>query len=404
MMGVLRLFYQSDGSNKYTYFPDGSILFAEDPDGIRLYEIETGSYREGGVIGLPYVEKVDIQNGKDDIMTPVYHIENSDGYGTIRPRMSELGISYDTTPANDYIDKYMTDDEKAQFNCYHEGVLMEFDDYIKEVRAYIGLLKEADVSTTVIPGKDIIADNGLIAEKLNELFSQESSDPPPTTSESALAENQSVISLIKAGMKSVEFGPYTWKVLAVEGNKALLITEDIVELREYNTENVDIAWEDWITWEDCTLRKYLNGTFYNKFSAAEKGVILETPLANNDNPWFGTDGGNSTKDNVFLLSLEEVVKYFGDSGKLGNRPGNDNDYWRFTDSYDSSRIATFTGTGSYDGTKYEDEPWRWWLRSPGSYGSLAASVFGGGSVSVYGRGVLHLDGGVRPALYINLAP
>ena len=42
-------------------------------------------------------------------------------------------------------------------------------------------------------------------------------------------------------------------------------------------------------------------------------------MENKDNQWQGTKGGNTTADKVFLLSLEEVVKCFGDSGDLKNK-------------------------------------------------------------------------------------
>jgi len=59
------------------------------------------------------------------------------------------------------------------------------------------------------------------------------------------------------------FDGYKWRVLDVQANKALILTEDIIEQRTYNTQHTDI------TWETCALRKYLNGEFLQNFTQEE---------------------------------------------------------------------------------------------------------------------------------------
>jgi len=104
-------------------------------------------------------------------------------------------------------------------------------------------------------------------------------------------------------------------VLKTYSNRALLITENIIERRPYNDKYVDTSWEN------CALRKYFNGELYDSFSKEEEALIAETSISNNNNPWYGTIGGRDTKDKMFLLSIEEVIYYFGDSGDLKNRKG-----------------------------------------------------------------------------------
>ncbi len=56
-----------------------------------------------------------------------------------------------------------------------------------------------------------------------------------------------------------------WIVLDKEDEKALLLTKESVGERAYHVE-----WTD-ITWEDCTLREWLNEEFYHdSFTEAEK--------------------------------------------------------------------------------------------------------------------------------------
>jgi len=94
---------------------------------------------------------------------------------------------------------------------------------------------------------------------------------------------------ILPGANPVKLGVYEWRVLEVKDGKALLITENIIELRKYHSTNTSI------TWETCDLRKYLNGEFYNNtFSEEEKKQIAEITVKNDDNPKRGTPGGNDT--------------------------------------------------------------------------------------------------------------
>lgn len=186
---------------------------------------------------------------------------------------------------------------------------------------------------------------------------------------------------------SITIGQYAWQVLAVEDcRRALLITQDILELRWYHTKFEDI------TWANCALRHYLNETIYTAFSQGEKARIMETTNRNDNNPWFNTQGGQDTTDHLFLLSLEEVCQYFGDSiTNLRNKGGQT---WAIDDDNNSKRQARYGGD------------FHWWrLRSPGYYGRTGASIDKHGHVYVRGNGVFGSPrdgGGVRPALWLNL--
>ena len=198
----------------------------------------------------------------------------------------------------------------------------------------------------------------------------------------------------------ISFGDYDWRVLDIQNNTALIITEDIVELRAYHNKLGDI------TWADCELRKYLNGEFLNNFTEEDNSKIIPTTVANLDNPWFGTIGGDDTFDKIFLLSIEEVVcKYFGDSSKNLQIPNGKYKYW-FTrkDVNNDKRTSAYCG-----------HIWWWWLRSPGRKQVKAVYVHGDGNIGIQGNnalkcnlsGVYHpvnndVRGGVRPALWLKL--
>lgn len=114
---------------------------------------------------------------------------------------------------------------------------------------------------------------------------------------------------MQAGEK-ILFGDFEWNVLDIQGDRALLITEYIIEQRSYN----DVYKET--TWADCSMRQYLNGEFYDRFTEADKLRICSVTNKNFDNQWYKTNGGEDTQDHIFLLSMEEIVcQYFGDSSE-----------------------------------------------------------------------------------------
>ena len=99
--------------------------------------------------------------------------------------------------------------------------------------------------------------------------------------------------------------PIEWLVLESDRETALLISRYALDCKPYNTEFVDT------TWEQCTLRGWLNNAFYNRaFSTEEKQYILQSDVSADKNPEYSTNPGNATKDNVFLLSIVEANKYF----------------------------------------------------------------------------------------------
>ena len=200
---------------------------------------------------------------------------------------------------------------------------------------------------------------------------------------------------MQAGDK-ISFGSYEWRVLEVKNNTALIITEYIIEQRAYHN-----AYKD-ITWADCSLRKYLNSEFYDRFSAAEKSRIIPVLNKNPDNQWYGTKGGRDTQDSIFLLSIEETVcRYFGDSSSKLYSPGKNQRYWfERKDKNNSKRIARLESR--------KEGSWWWWLRSPGRVSIKAVYIHGDGNIGIQGNNILkgnisdgECKGGLRPALWLK---
>ena len=191
--------------------------------------------------------------------------------------------------------------------------------------------------------------------------------------------------ILEGKTRHLKFGDYTWRVLDIQGDKALIITEGLIAKLQYHDSFTEI------TWENCALRRYLNGDFLEMFSDNQQAMILETRVSNPDNLWFGTNGGNDTRDKVFLLSLEEADELFGNSGKYRDKV-----------SYND---VDFSSPGNKDrAVMYAADRWTtWWLRSPGREDSNAATIHPEGHVKVSGLSVSTLNG-VRPALWLSLEP
>jgi hypothetical protein len=174
-----------------------------------------------------------------------------------------------------------------------------------------------------------------------------------------------------------------WQILEKQDNKILIISKYALDCQQYNTEKTDV------TWETCTLRSWLNSTFIdNAFSEAEQSMIADTKVTADKNPNYSTNPGNDTTDKIFLLSINEVNKYFttNESRKCVPTAYAIEQGAYTSDSYTSGGKATC---------------W-WWLRSPGSSQDFASIVNCGGSVYFRGNCVGYSYVCVRPALWINL--
>ncbi len=172
--------------------------------------------------------------------------------------------------------------------------------------------------------------------------------------------------------------PIKWRVLSVDGNDAFLLADQNLDAKPYNEEDTDV------TWATCTLRTWLNGTFLNTaFTSAEQTAIKNTTVVNEDNPYYGTEGGVNTIDKVYLLSIAEASNTaYGFNGEFR------------TES--ETREAKSTAYAKWQGP--------WWLRSPGGSSEGASAVnFGTGYGPNAGYCVFVAYGLVRPVLHLNLS-
>ena len=194
-----------------------------------------------------------------------------------------------------------------------------------------------------------------------------------------------------------------WKVLVKEEGRMLLISEFGLDAKPYNN-----SWKN-ITWEKCTLRNWLNNEFYNAaFSAEEKSMIRTTIVENEDNPRSEAKGGNNTKDKLFILSLDEAIKYFKLEAKTNVAfTYYENDlacckptkYAVEQGALDYSWEGAF-GIDSEQGKEYMGNC-SWWLRTPGSSMDCMLDVYANGCVTPGASSVNDDSHAVRPALWVS---
>ena len=184
--------------------------------------------------------------------------------------------------------------------------------------------------------------------------------------------------------------PIKWRVLSVHGNDAFLLADQNLDAKPYNEKYTDV------TWATCTLRTWLNDTFLNTaFTSAEQAAIKNTTVVNDDNPYYGTEGGENTTDKVYLLSIAETSNTaYGFNGEF-NTSSN-------TREAKNTAYAKERGAWTSTSTEYEGNGW-WWLRSPGGGSSSASNVNMFGYGTGLGGDVDYGYGAVRPALHLNLS-
>lgn len=200
-----------------------------------------------------------------------------------------------------------------------------------------------------------------------------------------------IVTLEKAKVGSrVEFGAYeqdgdsengrealVWKVVETDGDKLLLVAENILDMQKFYAVRSDTSWKA------GTIRKWLNSTFMNgAFSEQELTKLLDTEVKTASNPETGVEGGETTTDKLFILSVDEILKYFPEQ----------NDRCATATAFAASRgvsVDPIYGTSGY------------WTRTMGEDMQTVAYVYYYGGINYNGIMARTDYLGVRPAMWIT---
>ncbi len=226
-----------------------------------------------------------------------------------------------------------------------------------------------------------------------------------------------------------------WYVLDREDDKLLLLSLYALDAMPFSDEL-----NKWDAWENSSVRKWLNGEFYDTaFTEAQQASIVKTFLTNEYNYYYDkpankygvsydTDPGIDTYDNVFLLSTEQVLNlfnikngYYSDSGKI-LWSGSSNPVFKCLGTEYAFRRGLLLSTTNNidDAVQYQIE-WNskdyknffepnvacyWWLRSVGRNNKGTSNYISEidcmGYISLSGQSPLFRANGVRPAVWVDV--
>lgn len=165
-----------------------------------------------------------------------------------------------------------------------------------------------------------------------------------------------------------------WRVINKKKDKILLISQYCLDRQPYHTKDKAVDWKK------SSIRKWLNETFLKEaFSEEQQSKILSVKVKNPRDRKFGTKKGETTKDQIFLLSVKEAEKYF-------DKPKD-----RKTDGTIYLDI-NYVGDDTID---------QWLLRTVRKNKKQAARVFKNGNIDYSGIAITK-SYGIRPALWVDL--
>lgn len=165
--------------------------------------------------------------------------------------------------------------------------------------------------------------------------------------------------------ETVTFGcykgkPIQWIIVDQMGKERLLVAKDVVDRKQLATKYEDVYWAT------SLMRQWLNHDFMREaFSLAEQTMMIVSVLNNDDNPITFTTAGPDSRDKIFMLSHDEVLKYFPTEEERA--------------------------IGSW-----------YWLRTPGNTLTTCEVVFENGQLYHLGTNCVSDKVGVRPAVRIRL--
>lgn len=175
--------------------------------------------------------------------------------------------------------------------------------------------------------------------------------------------------------------PIEWLVLDRDGDRVLLISKYALDYQSFMPFYEPVT--EPYTWESCSLRRWLNGTFLNAaFSADEQQRLLTTTVITSPGSLHRENGPVTTEDRVFLLSNTEVYAYFASEAATA-----------------AEYTAYALSENPWPGSAATPGPADWWLRTTDGY-DHPDGVYADGRV---GEGARAYEGEyVRPAIWITV--
>jgi len=293
-----------------------------------------------------------------------------------------VGNSYETTNQN-YVGVRPAIRVNLSTISYDVGDIVEFGSY---PQSKVSNQSDIEILNTLIPGSD---NNVLYEGNLyKRVYFTDYTANYTTATRDAAHSYQDDNGYYVNTVYWFKYEPVRWRVLSNTAGELFLLSEAILMPYPYN-----LAYNS-VTWETCGLRAWLNDTFKpDAFTNLEALKIKKTGLINEDNPWLGTEGGNSTQDKLFIPGYADVT-----NSEYGFAENINPDTARVSQGTDYAKCC-----GLYANAATGESVWT--LRIPGETQYTVGTVGGDGSVwnGEYYTSVHFTGTGIRPALKINLS-
>ncbi|MEY8431181.1 DUF6273 domain-containing protein [Lachnospiraceae bacterium 48-42] len=171
-----------------------------------------------------------------------------------------------------------------------------------------------------------------------------------------------------------KYEPVKWRVLKVDGNQVKLLSDIVLDAQQYNSEQTES-----VTWENSTVRSWLNGDFFNRaFSQEEQSAVIDTNVTNGE-------GENNTTDKIFLMSEKEASD--SSEGFAPRAQERSETRWSKSSTYAKAMGVKFYTDKYENGVNVGGSSW--WMRAPAGSSADVGLITTNGTefVSVVGVGV-----------------
>ena len=217
--------------------------------------------------------------------------------------------------------------------------------------------------------------------------------------------------------ESIKFGNYyqkensnkkneiEWFVLDKNDEYALLLSKYILDVGKMSE-------RDECQWSETILRNWLNSDFYNTaFNDNEKERIIECELENFNIPISLHKKQEKTKDKVFILSLDELQRYFyNDERKVNKELTTTATKFAFS----KNKLIDFNSKDFEEEKKkyakafnlplsaFNIKTTTYWTRTFKDNRCLVISYDGNIEGQIDGKSNLNIYNGVRPAIFVKI--
>ena len=195
-----------------------------------------------------------------------------------------------------------------------------------------------------------------------------------------------------------------WRVLETDEQNGRVL---LVSLYGLDTQPFDTTRSRVVTWESCTLRRWLNNEFLNSaFTGEEQSAILTSYHGDEDSSaatqWLSSPAWDQqAKDKVFLLSYHDADRlYFYETTSYGSLMTSDRERRCGITEYAAARGALVSHEHDVNGRPTG----RWWLRTPRTLNGRTYDIYlvrSGGDIDIDGASAKYMA--VRPAVWVSIS-